>query len=75
MSYDRLASKYLDKVFPETRRVTGADLERMGIDPALHAQAQEIAAEFEQQHGMKPTVDQVVVEFRRREMARRRRGI
>ena len=75
MGYDKQANKYLDKVFPETRQVTAGDLERVGIKPEMHAQAQQIVSEYEQTHGVKPTVDQVVVEFRRREMAARRRGI
>lgn len=75
MSYDKLAQRYLDKAFPQTRQVTGHDLERLGIDPALHDEARQIMEQFKQQQGVMPTADQVVVEFRRRQSAARRRGI
>ena len=76
MSYDKLASRYLDKVFPETRQVTGRDLERMGIPPEMHDMANQIVEEHKAAHnGMMPTVDQVVVEHKRRMFAARRRGI
>jgi hypothetical protein len=74
MGYDKLAEHYLDRAFPQTRQVTGADLTRMGIDPALHDKAQEIVAQLTR-GGIKPTTDQVVSEFKRQQAAERRRGI
>ena len=47
--YDKLANKYLDRVFPETRQVNERDLVRAGIDPSMHKMANEIVAEYEQQ--------------------------
>jgi hypothetical protein len=72
--HDPLAEKFLDKLLPETRHITDADLKRMGIDPALHDQAQEIVKQLTV-NGIKPTIENVVMEFRRRLNAARRVGI
>jgi len=75
MSYDRLAERYLDKVFPETRQeITAGDLKRVGIMPEMLEQAQQITAELTRD-GIRPTIDEVLTEARRRHMAAARRGI
>ncbi len=75
MEHDKLAERYLDKLLPETRAVTGHDLERRGIPPEMHAKAQEIVAAYKQRTGQTPTMDQVVSAFRQQQYAERRRGI
>ena len=72
--YDQLAERFLDKLLPETRQITSADLQRMGIDPALHDKAQEIVKRMTI-NGVKPTIQNVVMEFRREMAAERRAGI
>ena len=72
--YDTLAERFLDKLLPETRQISSADLERMGIAPEMHDKAQEIV-EHMTVNGIKPTIQNVVMEFRRRMAVERRAGI
>lgn len=72
--HDPLAERFLDKLLPESRQITSADLKRMGLDPSLHDQAQEIVKQLTV-NGIKPTIQNVVLEFRRRRAADRRVGI
>lgn len=74
--YDRLAERYLDKVMPETRQaVTEGDLKRQGIAPENFDRAREITARLTRPDGTLPTIDQVIVELRREDAAKLRRGI
>ena len=76
MSFDKLAERFLDKVMPETRMmISDGDLKRAGITDDQLGQAVGIIQEYTDKYGVRPTIDQVVAEARRREAAVRRRGL
>jgi hypothetical protein len=76
MTYDTLAERYLDKVFPQSRReVTPGDLKRLGVPAPLYDETVALIDEYVARNGVRPSVDEVVRMARSKRAAQHRRGI